>query len=97
MFDEIVDKLDECSAILAVRCMREYKDANEVKETVLSVSRTNRDHHLIFGQIGEQIGFIDENVIESAFLSTWSEKYKTEAQDMIKKIKKYLPVIRREI
>lgn len=97
VFDEIVDKLDECSAILAVRCMREYKDANEVKETVLSVSRTNRDHHLIFGQIGEQIGFIDENVIESAFLSTWSEKYKTEAQDMIKKIKKYLPVIRREI
>lgn len=94
VFDEIVEKLDECSAILAVRCMREYKDANEVKETVLSVSRTNRDHHLIFGQIGERIGFIDENVIVNAFLSTWSEKYKEEAQEMIEKIKGYLPVVR---
>lgn len=94
VFDEIVDKLDECSAILAVRCMRGYKDANEVKETVLNVSRTNRDHHLIFGQIGEKIGFIDQNVIENAFLSTWSEKYEEEAQEFIKKIKEYLPVIR---
>lgn len=93
VFDEIVDKLDECSAILAVRCMRGYKDANEVKETVLSVSRTNRDHHLVFGQIGEKIGFIDENIIENAFLSTWSEKYEEEAKEMIKKIKQYLPVV----
>ena len=93
VFDEIVDKLDECSAILAVRCMRGYKDANEVKETVLSVSRTNRDHHLVFGQIGEKIGFIDENIIENAFLSTWSEKYEEEAKEMIKKIKQYLLVV----
>ena len=94
VFDEIVDKLDESSAILAVRCMREYKDANEVKETVLSVSRTNRDHHLIFGQIGEKLGFIDENVIKSAFITTWAEKYKNEVQDIINKIKQYLPIVR---
>jgi len=94
VFDEIVDKLDECSAILAVRCMRGYKDANEVKEIVLDVSTTNRDHHLIFGQIGEKIGFIDENVIENAFLTTWSEKYEEEAQAMIQRIKQYLPVVR---
>lgn len=54
VFDEMVDKLDECSAILAVRCMRAYKDASDVKEIVLEISRTNRDHHLIFGQIGEK-------------------------------------------
>lgn len=91
VFDEIVDKLDECSAILAVRCMRAYKDASDVKEIVLEISRTNRDHHLVFGQIGEKIGFVDENVIENAFLSTWSEKYVEEAQSLINKIKQYLP------
>ncbi len=93
VFDEIVDKLDECSAILAVRCMRGYKDASEVKEAILDISRTNRDHHLVFGQIGEKIGFIDENVIENAFLSTWSEKYVEEAQNIIRSIEQYLPVV----
>lgn len=93
VFDEIVEKLDECSAILAVRCMRRYEDADEVKQKVLDVSRTNRDYHLIFGQIGEQIGFIDKNVIENAFLTTWSEKYIDETQDMIQKIKQYLPMV----
>ena len=93
VFDEIVDKLDECSAILSVRCMRGYKDASEVKETILEVSRTNRDHHLIFGQIGEKIGFVDENIIEDAFLTTWSEKFEDECKDLIKEIKQYLPIV----
>lgn len=93
VFDEIVDKLDECSAILSVRCMRGYKDASEVKETILEVSRTNRDHHLIFGQIGEKIGFVDENIIEDAFLTTWSEKFEDECKDLITRIKQYLPIV----
>lgn len=72
--------------------MRGYRDASEVKEVVLDISRTNRNHHLVFGQIGEKIEFIDENVIENAFLSTWSEIYVEEAQNMIKSIEQYLPV-----
>ena len=47
---------------------------------------------MVFGQIGEKIEFIDENVIENAFLSTWSEIYVEEAQNMIKSIEQYLPV-----
>lgn len=92
IFDEIVDKLDECAAILAVRCMRAYKDAKEVKEAILEVSRLNRDHHMIFGQIGEKIGFIDENVVQGAFITTWSEKYEEEVREMLQKIKTYLPI-----
>lgn len=93
VFDEIVDKIEECSGILAVRCMRAYTDAKEVKEVVLGVNNTNRDYHLIFGQIGERLGFIDENVIENAFVSTWSQKYEEEAQKFVNKIKQYLPRI----
>ena len=93
IFDEVLDKINESSAILAVRCMRGYNFADEMKNTILEVSRTYRDHHLIFGQIGEKIGFIDKNVVESAFLSTWGEKYETEAQEMIQKLKDYLPIV----
>lgn len=93
VFDEIVDKLEECSAILSVRCMREYKDAKEIKETIIDISKTNRDHHLIYGQIGEKIGFIDENIIENAFITTWCEKYQEEVQSLIDQIKQFLPIV----
>lgn len=91
VFDEIVDKIDESSGLLAVRCMRKFDEANWVKEVILSVSNTNRDHHLIYSQIGEKLGFIDENVIRDAFLATWSEKYIDIAQNIISKIRNYLP------
>lgn len=93
VFNEIIDKIDESSGLLAVRCMRKYDDANWVKDVILSVSNTNRDHHLIYRQIGEKLGFIDENVISDAFLATWSEKYSDTAQEIIKEIRNYLPVI----
>ena len=96
VFDQIVDILDECAAILAVRFMREFKDAAEVKETIYSISRTNRDHHLIFSQIGEAVGFVDENIIINAFLSTWCEKYKDKVTEIVNAIRGYLPPVREE-
>lgn len=91
VFDQVLDRLNECSGILAVRFMREFKDAEEVKKIVESVSYTNRDHHLIFSQIGERVGFIDENIIRNAFLSTWCERYKEESESIIKMLEKILP------
>lgn len=96
VFDQIVDKLEECSGILAVRCMRKYDDAEMVKGVVRSVSNTNRDHHLLFGQIGEKIGFIDENIVRDAFLATWCEKYEEEVKQFIERIKKDLPCSKKE-
>lgn len=42
--------------ILSVRFIREFRDAEEIKNTIVSISHTNRDHHLIFSQIGETVG-----------------------------------------
>lgn len=88
--------MEECSGILAVRCMRKYDDAEMVKGVVRSVSNTNRDHHLLFGQIGEKIGFIDENIVRDAFLATWCEKYEEEVKQFIERIKKDLPCSKKE-
>lgn len=97
IFDQIVDKLDECAGILAVRFMREFKDAAEIKNVIKSISCTNRDHHLIFMQIGEAVGFIDENIIINAFLSTWCEKYKNNITAILDSIKSYLPSVKESI
>ena len=91
VFDQIIDKLEECSAILAVRCMKKYSDAEKVKNVVESVGNTNRDCHLIFGQIGESIGFVDENIIKDAFLTTWCEKNPEEVENILKYIHDFMP------
>ena len=93
VFDEIIDKLDECAGILSVRFMREFKDAEEIKNTIMSISHTNRDHHLIFSQIGEAVGFVDESIIISAFLSTWCEKYKDDVSRILDLIGADLPLV----
>lgn len=94
VFDEAFDKLDECSAILSVRCMRRYDDAAMVKKIIIDVGNTNRDHHLLYSQIGERVGFVDENIIRDAFLTTWCEKYPDEVNKIIQDISSYLPYIK---
>lgn len=91
VFDEVSDKLEDCAPILAVRVMRKYADAEAVKAIIKSISNTNRDHHLIFSQIGEKVGFVAENIIIDAFLTTWCEQYPDEVEQILNPIKKFLP------
>ena len=94
VFDEVMDKIEECAGILAVRFMREFRDANEIKKIVKNIGRTNRDHHVIFSQIGEEVGFVDENIIINAFLATWCEKYKEKVSEIIQSIEPKLPHVK---
>ena len=94
VFDEILDKLNECSGILAVRCMRQFKEENEVRKIIKNVKNTNYDHHLIYSQIGEKLGFVNENVVRGAFLTTWCELYPMEVDQMLKSIKQYIPMVK---
>ena len=91
IFDEVLDRLEDCAPILAVRVMRKYSDAETVKSIIKSISNTNRDHHLIFSQIGEKVGFVAENIIIDAFLTTWCEQYPDEVGKVLNVIKEFLP------
>lgn len=91
VFDEVLDKIEDCAPILAVRVMRKYTDAEAVKSIINSVSNTNRDHHLIFSQIGEKVGFVAENIVIDAFLTTWCECYPDEVAKILDRIREFLP------
>lgn len=49
--------------------------------------------HLIFAQIGEDIGFVDENIIQNAFFSTWCEKYPDEVKSILENICEFISEI----
>ena len=91
IFNEIIDKIDECSGILTVRCMHQFNEDQVVKNIILDVKHTNFDHHTIFSQIGEKLGFVNESVVRDAFLTTWCEKYPQKVQGFLKDIIEFLP------
>lgn len=92
IFDEIMDVIDECAGILAVRCMRKFADESRLKDILKDVRQTNYDHHLIYSKIGEKLGFVSESVIRSAFLTTWCEQYSDTLEDFISQFVDCLPV-----
>ena len=94
VFNQIFDKLEECSGILAVRFMRRFSEAELIKKIIQEVNNTNHDHHLLFNQIGEKVGFINENIIRGAFLSTWCEQYPDEVKCFLDKVRDFLPRIK---
>lgn len=93
VFNEIIDKIDQCSGILSVRCMHRYDQDKYVKSVIEQVNKTNYDHHLLFSQIGEKLGFINANTIAEAFLATWCEQYPDRVKLFLSTIKEYLPCI----
>jgi hypothetical protein len=42
-----------------------------VSQAIEEVSRTNRDPHLLFNQVGMKIGFVPEAIVRGAFLALW--------------------------
>ena len=96
IFDQIVDKLEECAPILSIRLSHKYSEANDIKKIIQDVNNTNRDHHLLFAQIGERVGFIAENIVINAFLATWCDLYADEATEIIKSIHIDFPVLEKQ-
>jgi predicted ATPase len=58
-------------AVLTVSCQRAPEVQETVRVAVEKVARTNRDPHLIFNQIGLEIGFVPEAIVRGAFLQLW--------------------------
>lgn len=90
VFDDILVKIDNILAILTVSCQLPPESQGKVRTVVESVSRTNRDPHLIFNQIGMELGFISEVIIRGAFLSLWARQNEDYCSDLVNKVKALL-------
>ena len=91
VFYDVLDVINDCSGILAVRCSSQFKDEQVVKSVIMDVRNTNYDHHLLFSQIGAKLGFVNESVIRTAFLTTWCEYYPDKVKDFVSCLDPYLP------
>ena len=87
VFNSILENLEQNIALLTVACHRPINKQGEVAEIIEEISRTNRDPHLIFSQIGVKMNFIAESVVVGAFLSLWVQINSNYADEITKLIK----------
>lgn len=71
VFDGIRNRLDKDLAILTVSCQRAPENQSLMSKAIEKIANTNRDPHLIFNQIGTEIGFVPETIVRGAFLALW--------------------------
>jgi predicted ATPase len=74
----VADKLDALAPRLALAMGLRPTDQERVAESVRNRILTNRDPHLIFEQIGEDLDYLGGTVVAEAFLSQWAQNYPDE-------------------
>ncbi|WP_312343917.1 AAA family ATPase [Leclercia sp.] len=90
VFDDILSNIDTIQAVLTVSCQLPPESQSQVRTVIESVSRTNRDPHLLFNQIGMELGFISEVIVRGAFLSLWARQNETYCSDLVSRVKMIL-------
>ncbi|WP_433261577.1 AAA family ATPase [Actinosynnema sp. CS-041913] len=92
VFDVALDRLDHVAARLTVSMQLPPSEQEHVKQVVRDRALTNRDRHVIFEQIGEDLGFIAGMVVASAFLAIWAQERPEEVRDMVAKFIDIIPL-----
>ncbi len=87
VFDDILKNVDTILAVLTVSCQLPPESQHQVRTVLESVSRTNRDPHLLFNQIGMELGFISEIIVRGAFLSLWSRQNEDYCSELVDRVK----------
>lgn len=92
VYEDILKRLDEQIALLTVSCQRAPESQSMVKQRVENIMRTNRDPHLLFSQVGIDIGFVSEDIVRGAFLSLWIRNNETYCDSLANSIKSILNI-----
>ena len=91
IYDQTVEKLETVAGELTVALLRPYEDHARVAEIIRRVRNTNRDPHLLFSQVGKQLGFLTEDRVKEAFIAIWVRSYPEEVDQIVDRFRSKLP------
>jgi predicted ATPase len=78
VFEQIHDNLDTIGTLVGKLTLAMQLDTpmqGRVRATIQERAKTNRDHHLVYGQIGEDLDFLSETLVQRAFATTWAHAF----------------------
>lgn len=85
IFNDVADNLESGKNLLGKLTQRLTLDTalqGRVRESVFSRQSTNRDPHIIFAQIGEDLDFLPEATVARAFASIWCDAFPDKVYEM---------------
>jgi predicted ATPase len=91
VFEQVMAQWTAFGGKLAVALLQRFEQAGAVKATLDSVHLTNRDHHLIFAQVGEKLGLVPESTVIAAFANIWAQAYPLECVGLVGQLGNLVP------
>jgi hypothetical protein len=91
VFDAVLDRLDTVAAKLTVALQLPVSEQERVKRVVRERALTNRDRHVIFEQIGEDLDFTASLIVASGFLAVWAQEFSDAVRAMIEPFDTLVP------
>jgi hypothetical protein len=92
VFDVVYDRLDGVASRLTVSMQLPNSSQERVKQVVRTRALTNRDRHVVFEQIGEDLDFTAGMVVASAFLAIWAQERPEEIDALVTNFKELVPL-----
>jgi AAA domain, putative AbiEii toxin, Type IV TA system len=83
VFDKVLERLDTAAARLTVSMQLPSSQQERVKVVINERARTNRDRHVIYQQIGDDLDFTAGLIVASAFLAVWAQEYPGEVKELV--------------
>lgn len=93
LVEKIDTILEKIAPRLAMNLQMRSSDQDRVVCAVRDVLATNRDPHLIFQQIGDQLDYLGGNVVASAFLTQWAQNFPDEVDQIFNSVHSALPKV----
>lgn len=92
VFDSVIDNWEKAGGKLTVALLQPYEDTARVERVCKACRATCRDAHVLFAQIGEELGFIPESTVQQAFAAVWAQVHKDEVSALLAEFQELLPV-----
>lgn len=91
VFERVLEKVDSEAARLTLSMQLPSAMQERVSAVVKERAITNRDRHVIFQQIGEDLDFTASAIVAQAFLAIWAQAYPEEVQELVAGFNDLLP------
>jgi len=91
IFNRVFERLDALAARLTVSMQLPSARQDDVKKVVRERQLTNRDPHVLFQQIGDDLDFTAGYIVANAFLAVWAQEYPEDVDRMLGQFEALIP------
>lgn len=93
VFDQVLANAASLGGILSVRLLQPFASADKVVAALRQKRLTNRDPHVLYAEVGQELGLLPESTVRDAFLTTWAEAYPDDVENLLRQFGNSLPTL----